>query len=176
MRDLTEQPDESVAATPPETLVWLLGLRWLVEQAIKEAKDELGLDHYEVRGWRGWHHHDPAGARLPRSAARPLPENAVDHDRMLTNVTLYWLTATAGSSAQLYYEGFHSGKWGEAREMSAAPTGVAVFPGDISIRRIAERENNIVHWSEFERGGHFAAMEAPDLLVSDVREFFGGVR
>jgi SRSO17 transposase len=43
--------------TPPETLVWLLGLRWPVEQAIKEAKEELGLDHYEVRGWRGWHHH-----------------------------------------------------------------------------------------------------------------------
>lgn len=43
--------------TPPETLVWLLGLRWPVEQAIKEAKDELGFDQYEVRGWRGWHHH-----------------------------------------------------------------------------------------------------------------------
>jgi hypothetical protein len=47
----------AAADTPPETLVWLLGLRWPVEQAIKEAKDELGLDHYEVRGWRGWHHH-----------------------------------------------------------------------------------------------------------------------
>jgi SRSO17 transposase len=45
------------ADTQPETLVWLLGLRWPVEQAIKEAKEELGLDHYEVRGWRGWHHH-----------------------------------------------------------------------------------------------------------------------
>ena len=45
------------AATPLATLVWLLGLRWPVEQAIKEAKQELGLDHYEVRGWRGWHHH-----------------------------------------------------------------------------------------------------------------------
>lgn len=43
--------------TSPETLVWLLGLRWPVEQAIKEGKEELGLDHYEVRGWRGWHHH-----------------------------------------------------------------------------------------------------------------------
>jgi len=43
--------------TAPATLVWLLGRRWPVEQAIKEAKEELGLDHYEVRGWRGWHHH-----------------------------------------------------------------------------------------------------------------------
>lgn len=45
------------ADLPAERLVWLLGMRWPVEQAIKEAKDELGLDHYEVRGWRGWHHH-----------------------------------------------------------------------------------------------------------------------
>lgn len=47
----------AAADTPPETLVWLAGLRWPVEQAIKEGKEELGLDHYEVRGWRGWHHH-----------------------------------------------------------------------------------------------------------------------
>ena len=107
---------------------------------------------------------------------KDLPEDAVDRDQMLTNVTLYWLTATAGSSAQLYYEGFHSGQWGEPQERSMTPTGVAVFPGDISIRRIAERENNVVHWSEFDRGGHFAAMEAPDLLVGDVRKFFRGLR
>ena len=41
----------------PATLVWLLGRRWPIELAIREAKDELGMDHYEVRGWRGWHHH-----------------------------------------------------------------------------------------------------------------------
>lgn len=45
------------ADTPTATLVWLSGMRWPVEQAIKEGKEELGLDHYEVRGWRGWHHH-----------------------------------------------------------------------------------------------------------------------
>jgi epoxide hydrolase len=51
---------------------------------------------------------------------------------------------------------------------------VAVFPREIAppIRRFAEQSNNIVHWAEFRRGGHFAAMEAPDLLVGDVREFF----
>jgi pimeloyl-ACP methyl ester carboxylesterase len=51
---------------------------------------------------------------------------------------------------------------------------VAVFPGEIApaIRRFAELTNNIVHWTEFDSGGHFAAMEAPDLLVGDVREFF----
>ena len=54
------------------------------------------------------------------------------------------------------------------------PTGVVVFPREIAppIRRFAEQTENIVHWTEFDRGGHFAAMEVPDLLVGDVREFF----
>jgi epoxide hydrolase len=102
--------------------------------------------------------------------AAELPEDAVDRDRMLTDVTVYWLTATAGSSARLYYEGAKN--WGQTSDPSGVPTGVAVFPMDITIRNIAEREHNIVHWSEFDRGGHFAAMEAPDLLVDDVRVFF----
>jgi pimeloyl-ACP methyl ester carboxylesterase len=49
---------------------------------------------------------------------------------------------------------------------------VAVFPADLSIRPFADRLNNIVHWSEFDRGGHFAALEAPDLLTADIRSFF----
>ncbi|HEY9409120.1 MAG TPA: epoxide hydrolase, partial [Jiangellaceae bacterium] len=107
--------------------------------------------------------------------AAELPEDAVDRDLLLTNVTLYWLTGTAGSSANSYYETAHAGAWG-ASERSTVPTGVAVFPMDVSIRRTAELEHTIVHWSEFGRGGHFAAMEAPDLLVGDVREFFSKLR
>jgi pimeloyl-ACP methyl ester carboxylesterase len=98
-----------------------------------------------------------------------VPEHSVDRDRMLTNVMLYWLTGTAGSSASIYYEDKHSGAWPQP---SGVPTGVAVFAEDISIRRYAEQSNNIVHWSDFDRGGHFAALEAPDLLIGDVREFF----
>ena len=58
------------------------------------------------------------------------------------------------------------------------PTGVAVFAHEISlpIRRIAERKNQIVHWSHFDRGGHFAAMEEPDLFVEDIRTFFHRIR
>ena len=52
------------------------------------------------------------------------------------------------------------------------PTAVAVFPTDVAIRRFADKLNHVVHWSEFGRGGHFAALEAPDLLTADVREFF----
>ncbi|WP_433515117.1 epoxide hydrolase family protein [Nonomuraea sp. CA-143628] len=106
--------------------------------------------------------------------AHDLPEDAVDLDQMLTDVTIYWLTRTAASSARLYKEG--SAQWGTPVERSEVPHGVAVFPGDGGIRRVAEREHNVIHWSEYDRGGHFAAMEAPDLLVDDVRAFFRKVR
>jgi len=103
-----------------------------------------------------------------------LPEQAIARDRILTDVMLYWLTGTAGSSARTYYENMHASSWGQ--QLGTTPTGVAVFAEDVAIRRFAERGNNIVHWSEFERGGHFAALEAPDLLVADVRDFFRTVR
>ncbi|WP_431910198.1 epoxide hydrolase family protein [Nonomuraea jabiensis] len=106
--------------------------------------------------------------------AAELPEDAVDLDLMLTNVSVYWLTGTATSSARLYKEG--RANWGRPAERSEVPAGVAVFPGDFGVRSIAERDNNVVHWSEFERGGHFAAMEVPQLLVGDVRTFFRGLR
>lgn len=106
--------------------------------------------------------------------ATDLPETAVDRDLMLTNVMLYWLTGTAGSAAHLYYENMHSSTWHTTP--ATTPTGVAVFAQDIAIRRYAEPGNNITHWSEFDRGGHFAAMEAPDLLTADVRTFFRSFR
>jgi epoxide hydrolase len=107
--------------------------------------------------------------------AAEVPEDAVDRDRLLTNVMLYWLTGTANSSGRMYYENLHAaGSWG--KPPSPTPTGVAVFAGDYAIRRYGEQSYNIVHWSEFDRGGHFAAMEAPDLLVGDVRAFFRGLR
>ncbi|AXB48287.1 epoxide hydrolase family protein [Amycolatopsis albispora] len=107
--------------------------------------------------------------------AAELPEKAVDRDRLLTNVMLYWLTGTAASSSRLYYETAHAGAWAAA-EKSAVPTGVAVFPHDVSIRRTVELEHTVVHWAEYDRGGHFAAMEAPDLLAADIRAFFGSLR
>jgi epoxide hydrolase len=141
----------SIQSTRPQTLAYALTdspagqLAWIVEK---------------FKEWT-----DPAAA---------LPEDAVDRDRLLTDVSIYWLTATAGSSARLYYEGAKS--WGQPNEPSAVPTGVAVFPMDITIRSIAESQHNIAHWTEFDRGGHFAAMEAPDLLVADIREFFRPLR
>ncbi|MEO8094724.1 MAG: alpha/beta hydrolase [Pseudolysinimonas sp.] len=103
-----------------------------------------------------------------------LPEESIDRDRMLTNAMLYWLTGTAGSSAEMYYENMHSSTWHTTP--ATTPTGVAVFAKDVAIRRYAEGGNNITHWSDFERGGHFAALEAPDLFVDDVRDFFRTLR
>jgi len=112
--------------------------------------------------------------------AADLPEDAVRRDHMLTNVMLYWLTASAGTAANIYYEAMHpaggGGGWGHAVERNPVPTGVAAFSTDIAIRRYAEEANTITHWSDFDAGGHFAAMEAPELLVGDVREFFRTVR
>ncbi|MEV7689858.1 epoxide hydrolase family protein [Streptomyces bungoensis] len=109
-----------------------------------------------------------------------LPEEAVDRDRLLTNVMLYWLTGTAGSSARIYYERAHAAVGTGARpaEPSKAPTAVAVFPAEIQLplRHRAERTDTVVRWTEFDRGGHFAAMEEPDLLVADVRAFFRQLR
>jgi pimeloyl-ACP methyl ester carboxylesterase len=101
-----------------------------------------------------------------------LPEDAVDRDRILTDVSIYWFTATAGSAAHTYYERFNDPSMWMPQERSTVPTAVAVFPTDISIRPFASKTSNIVRWSEFDRGGHFAALEAPDLLTADIREFF----
>jgi pimeloyl-ACP methyl ester carboxylesterase len=106
------------------------------------------------------------------------PEDAVDRDQILTNVMLYWLTGTAGSSARIYYERAHADYWGTPPEPSTTPTALADFPHDnfIPLRHVAEWTNNIVQWTQYERGGHFAAMEQPELLVGDIRTFFRKLR
>jgi pimeloyl-ACP methyl ester carboxylesterase len=104
--------------------------------------------------------------------AAKLPEDAVDRDRILTDVSIYWFTATAGSAAHTYYERFNDPAMWMPKERSTVPTAVAVFTTDLSIRPFADKVNNVVRWSEFDRGGHFAALEAPDLLTTDIREFF----
>ena len=99
----------------------------------------------------------------------------LDADFALGNVTVYWLTKTAASAARLYYENAHATP---RAEPTTIPIGLAAFGGDFSgIRRFAERDHrNIVHWSTFGHGGHFAAHKAPDLLTADVRAFFRSLR
>ena len=140
-----------IQATRPQTLAYGL------------TDSPVGQLAWIVEKFKEWTH-PPTG----------LPEEAVDRDHILTNVMLYWLTGTAASSAGMYYENVHAESW--AQQPGTTPVGVAVFAEDVAIRRYAESGNNIVHWSEFDRGGHFAALEAPDLLVGDIRASFGTLR
>jgi epoxide hydrolase len=108
--------------------------------------------------------------------AHELPEQAIDRDKILTTVSIYWLTDTARSVSSFYYERFHDASMFAPKPKGTVPTGVARFTtGDYAIRRFAEKAHNITHWSEFYSGGHFPALEVPDLLVGDIREFFGSL-
>jgi microsomal epoxide hydrolase len=147
-----------VMATRPQTIAYALNdspvgqLAWLVEK------------------FREWTDSDK------------VPEDAIDRDLMLTIVSIYWLTGTAGSAAHFYYEGAAAVAAlasGMAPPPVPVPVGVAVFPRDlfVPIRRFAERDiPNIARWTEFHQGGHFAAMEQPELFVGDVQAFFKDLR
>lgn len=89
---------------------------------------------------------------------------------LATNATLYWVTGTAGSAARYYYDMPRAEKPGPVN----APTGAAIFPRDINPapREFAERFYDIRRWTAFDRGGHFAAWEQPELLAGDIRAFF----
>ena len=139
-----------IQATRPQTLAYALAdspagqLAWIVEK------------------FKEW-----------TNSGHELPEDAVARDDILTDVSIYWFTGTAGSSANVvYYESMHAHDWPTPSRVS---TGVAVFAEDIAIRRYAEQLNNIVHWSDFAEGGHFAALETPGPFVEDIRAFFASL-
>ncbi|GGN72350.1 epoxide hydrolase family protein [Nocardia rhizosphaerihabitans] len=110
---------------------------------------------------------------------------SLDAQFIVANVALYWLTGTAGSSLRFYYEDAHATE--HPTEPTVVPTGLAMFAGDFqSIRRFAERDHsNIVSWNSYDTAaasggandaaGHYAAHEAPEVLVGDIRRFFAGL-
>ncbi len=110
------------------------------------------------------------------------PETVFTRDEMLDNITLYWLTGTAASSARLYWESIRQVQEWFTKSTSDTvdvPVGCSVFPKDIprpSRRWARRRYTDIRFWSEPERGGHFAAFERPERFVEDVRAFFRMVR
>ncbi len=152
-----------IQSTRPQTLAYLLNdtpvgqLAWIVEK---------------FQAWT-----DPAAE---------LPEEAVDRDQLLTNVSIFWFTGAGASSANSVYEGMQAYRAMATQQEPRSgtqedqplgpPTGVAVFAADTTIRSVFDPGNRIVHWSQFDRGGHFPAMEVPDLLVGDLRAFFRPLR
>ncbi len=102
-------------------------------------------------------------------------ESRFSKDQLLTNIMLYWATESMPSAVRIYYESRRSGRKPDRVE---TPTAVAVFPGEIffSPRKWVETRYNVAQWTEMPRGGHFAAMEEPALLVEDVRKFFRPLR
>jgi pimeloyl-ACP methyl ester carboxylesterase len=103
------------------------------------------------------------------------PENVLTRDELLDNVMLYWLPATAASSARLYWESFRNVAMGEV----AIPTACSIFPKEImrTSRRWAEKRfTDIVYWNELDKGGHFAAFEQPETFVEEIRKAFRGLR
>jgi len=103
------------------------------------------------------------------------PENAFTRDQLLTNVMVYWVTGTITSSTRLYWERQHT--QASPPGFIDVPTGVARFPKEpIRFPRTwVERRYHVTHWVDMPRGGHFAAMEQPELFVDDVRSFFSGL-
>jgi pimeloyl-ACP methyl ester carboxylesterase len=126
----------------------------------------VGLAAWIVEKFRSWS--DCAGE----------VESCFSKDELLTNVMVYWVTETMPSSIRLYNEGRSRPLALGPGERVKTPTGVAVFPKEIPMppRSWVERGYNVTHWSEMAKGGHFAAMEQPELLAEDIRRFFRPLR
>jgi epoxide hydrolase len=105
------------------------------------------------------------------------PENCFTRDQLITNVMLYWVTETITSSARLYRESRHRAQRPGDLPFVDVPTGVARYPKEVLRwpRSWVEGQYRVVHWAVMDRGGHFAAMEQPELFVNDLRRFFGEV-
>ncbi|MFA6954663.1 MAG: epoxide hydrolase family protein [Thermoanaerobaculia bacterium] len=104
-------------------------------------------------------------------------ERAFSKDELLTNITIYWVTETINSSMRRYYESRNNPARDprKPRPRVATPTAIAMFPGEkllVVPRSWAEREYEVAQWTEMPRGGHFPALEEPELLVDDLRRFF----
>jgi pimeloyl-ACP methyl ester carboxylesterase len=103
------------------------------------------------------------------------PENVLSRDELLDNVMMYWLTNSAASSGRLYWESFNDINM----EPIHMPVGCSIFPAELfrTSRRWAEKRfSNIIYWNELDAGGHFAALEVPEVFVTEVRSCFGSLR
>ncbi|MFA7199646.1 MAG: epoxide hydrolase family protein [Methanoculleus sp.] len=125
-----------------------------------------GLAAWFIEKFRSW---SDCGGEIERRFSK---------DELLTNIMIYWATETIGSSVRLYYENMHSLPLDFLKERIDVPVGMAIFPKDFipPPREWAERRLNVERWTEMPRGGHFTAMEEPELFVQDIRAFFRPLR
>ena len=156
-----------------------------------EPQDYAGLEH--MQWFQSVGAYNTMNAARPQTIAAALSDSPVGHlayaelfnsfgngtslvplDTILTEVSVAWFANASAGMSRAYRE---NALVDAAPQVSGARTGVAVFKDDFqTIRVFAERDNtNIVHWSRFERGGHFAALEVPELVVHDIRAFFAAV-
>ena len=142
----------SIQSTRPQTLAYGL------------TDSPAGLAAWILEKFHAWSDLEPGGL-----------DATFGWDRLLDNLTVYWVTNTAGSAARLYAESTRAGN-GAAQAWPGrvdVPTGHAVYPYELlqTPRAWADRRYRIVHWTEQERGGHFAAFERPDAFVADLRAY-----
>lgn len=127
-----------------------------------------GLAAWIVEKYRAW---SDCGGDVERSFTK---------DQLLGNVSIYWFTQTVASSVRNYFERAHDPKDSiRLGDKVGVPLGVAMFPGEHDLivpRSFAERIFDVRRWTDMPRGGHFAALEEPELFVEDVRAFFRAFR
>jgi microsomal epoxide hydrolase len=176
-------PRDQTAASFPEETQYLAKLKhWLKEetgyQQIQGTKPQTlafaltdspaGLAAWMVEKFRSW------------SDCDGIPENAINRDWMLANISLYWFTGAIGSSFWPYYGRLHASGWPTSPSRPVnVPTGYAAFPKEIIVppRSVAEKTyTNIQRWTEMKKGGHFAALEQPAALADEIRQFFRPLR
>jgi pimeloyl-ACP methyl ester carboxylesterase len=143
-----------IQGTRPQTLAYAL------------TDSPAGLAGWQVEKFRAWSDCDGD------------LEKAIERDDLLANISLYWITGTANSSSRIYLEAMRAGQFQPIADRIEVPTGAALFPKETvkSPRPWAERAWNIRRWTTMPKGGHFAALEVPDLLVDDVRAFYRELR
>jgi pimeloyl-ACP methyl ester carboxylesterase len=109
-------------------------------------------------------------------ASKELPEDAIDRDILLTNVSLYWFTQAGASAANFIYESMNAAQ--EWSEGPGIPTAFSVFGGDPFgiLRGALDPAATNPNWVEHDEGRHFPSLEEPELVMADLRTFFGGLR
>jgi pimeloyl-ACP methyl ester carboxylesterase len=148
--DQAEGGYEHLQGTKPQTLSYALN------------DSPVGLASWIMEKFRSW---SDCGGQI---------ESRFTKDELLTNIMIYWVTQTIGSSARLYYETRKAPWFFNKGDRISVPTAITIFPRELSTppREWAERLYNVTHWTAAPRGGHFAATEEPAFLAQEIRRFF----